>query len=77
MSRCRYIKYENTGDQFVGRALSELPILLKKFAVCFPYFDFSTRENKSEKEKHKFTIDVWIYKRPPSGAQENETVFIL
>ena len=77
MSSCRYIKYENAGDQFVGHAVCGLPIMLKEFAVCFPYFDFTSCEDESEKDRHKFTIDAWIHKRLPSKAQENEGIFYL
>ena len=77
ISLYRYIKYQNTGNQFVGYALSGLPILLKDLAVCFPYFGFSTCEDEFEKDRHKFTIYAQNCKQLPSGAQENEGIFYL
>ena len=76
-SQYRYIKYENAGDQFVGRALSGLPIILKEFAMSFLYFDFSTCTDEIDKDKRQFAIDAWIRKRPPSGAKNNKSVFYL
>ena len=37
-----YIKYEHTGDQFVGLTVSGLPIMDKEFSISVPYLDFNT-----------------------------------
>ena len=46
----RYIKYKKSGDEFVGRAVTALPILKKYFAMSPPYFDITSYQNDCEKE---------------------------
>lgn len=42
----RYIRYESAEDQFVGRAVSGLPILKKEFGISMPYFDITSCEDE-------------------------------
>ena len=72
----RYIKYENAGDQFVGRCVSGLPRLDKEFAASPAYFDFSSL-SRSEREQRDHQINGWIKDRMPEEAQSNDKVFLL
>jgi hypothetical protein len=72
----RYIKYENAGDQFVGRCVSGLPRLDKEFASSPAYFDFSSL-SRSEREQRDHQINGWIKDRMPEEAQSNDKVFLL
>ena len=72
----RYIKYEKAGDQFVGRAVSGLPILKKEFAVSQPFFDFTESENEIEYERKTHEINNWVQARLPQNSS-NESVFYL
>ena len=49
----QYIKFENAGDQFVGKCVSGHTRLSKEFDVSPAYFDFSscTSEEKQVKSK--------------------------
>ena len=47
----RYIKYKKSGDQFVGRSVTGLPILEKYFAISPPCFFISSCQNDCEKVK--------------------------
>ena len=72
----RYIKYENAGDQFVGKCVSGRTRLSKEFAASPAYFDFS-RCSRVEKEQHDKIIDSWIKQRMPAVGQSNDKVFAL
>ena len=72
----RYIKYENAGDQFVGRCVAGLSRLSKEFAASPAYFDFSTC-TRAEKEHNEKLIDSWIKDRMPAAARNNDKVFAL
>ena len=54
----RYIKYKKSGDQFVGRAVSGLPILKKYLSISPPYFDISSCQNDCDKERKKFELKI-------------------
>jgi hypothetical protein len=69
----RYIKFENAGDQFVGRCVSGLTRLSKDFAASQAYFDFSTC-SRLDKEQHEREIYSWIKARMP---ETNDKVFAL
>ena len=56
----RYIHYEKTGDQFVGRVVSGLDVNDPKFGVSPCYFDFSQIKCIHEKQKMKEEIELNI-----------------
>jgi len=70
----RYIRFENAGDQFVGKCVSGRSRMSKEFAISQPYFDFSacTRVDGELKEKE---VDDWIKNRMPTAAKSNDNVF--
>lgn len=72
----RYIKYENAGDQFVGRCVAGLSRLSKDFAASPAYFDFSSC-TRAEKEHNEKLIDSWIKDRMPAAAKNNDSIFAL
>ena len=72
----RYIKYENAGDQFVGRCVSGLPRLTMDFAASPAYFDFSSF-NRTEREQCERQINGWIKDRMPEEARSNDKVLSL
>lgn len=72
----RYIKFENAGDQFVGRSVSGRPRLSKEFAASPPYFDFSDC-TRADRERHLASLDAWIRQRMPAATQSNDKVFAL
>ena len=41
-TRDKYIKYENAGDQFLGRTLCGLNSLVKEFSISSPFFNASS-----------------------------------
>ena len=43
-TRDKYIKYENAGDQFLGRTLTGLNSLSKEFSISPPFFNVPTQE---------------------------------
>ena len=47
-TRDKYIKFENAGDQYLGRLLSELDALSPSFAVTPPFFYAKTDEDKKK-----------------------------
>ena len=55
----RYIRYENAGDQYVGRFVSGHSRLKKEFAESCPYWDFSDLDD-SEKMAALHNLDSWI-----------------
>ena len=72
----RYIKYENAGDQFVGKCVSGRTRLSKEFAASPAYFDFSSC-TRFEQETNKRGVDNWIKDRMPDEAKKNDKVFAL
>jgi len=72
----RYIKYENAGDQFVGRCVSGLPRLTMDFAASPAYFDFSSM-NRTEREQSERQINGWIKDRMPEEAKSNDKILSL
>ena len=51
-TRDKYIKFENAGDQYLGRILSGMNSLSPNFAVTPPFFD--TQNNEESKMVHDF-----------------------
>jgi hypothetical protein len=72
----RYIKYENAGDQFVGKCVSGRARLSKEFAASPAYFDFSSCTRVDEEQNNKM-IDSWIKERMPEAGRSNDKVFRL
>lgn len=72
----RYIKYENAGDEFVGRCVSGLPRMSRHFAASPAYFDLSSM-NRTEREQSDRQINGWIKDRMPEEAQSNDKVLSL
>ena len=60
-----YIKYEKTGNQFVGRIVSELPIPTKTFSIPPAYFDFSDLVDDKRDMANDELYD-WILQRVPN-----------
>ena len=60
-----YIKYEKTGNQFVCRTVSDLPILSKKFSIPTAYFDFSDLVDHKIDTANDELYD-WILQRVPN-----------
>jgi hypothetical protein len=71
-----YIKFENAGNQFVGKCVSGHARLSKEFAASLAYFDFSSC-TRADKDKNVKTIDTWIKERMPVAGQSNDKVFAL
>jgi hypothetical protein len=72
----RYIKYENAGDQFVGKCVSGRTRMSKEFGASPAYFDFSSCE-RQDQERYMRTLDNWIKDRMPEDARSNEKVFAV
>ena len=72
----RYIKFENAGDQFVGKCVSGRTRLSKEFAASPAYFDFSSCTSVEKQVKSK-ELDRWIRERLPEDAKSNDKVFAL
>ena len=51
-TRDKYIKFENAGDQFLGRVLTGLNPVSSDFALSCPYFDTKTDEQKKRLDFH-------------------------
>ena len=73
----RYIIYENSGDQFVGRAVTGLPNFEKKFGMSPPDFDILSCQNDCDKEGKQFELNNWIREIIPAEARSNENIFYL
>ena len=73
----RYIKYEISGDKFVGRWVSALPILLKGFSVSFTYLYLSTCSSDSDRDKFYRALHGWNHECIPYGAETNINLFYL
>lgn len=72
----RYIKYENAGDQFVGKCVSGRTRMLKEFGASPAYFDFSTCDRR-DCERYRRQLDDWIKDRMPIDGRSNEKVFAV
>ena len=72
----RYIKYENAGDQFVGKCVSGRTRMSKEFGASPAYFDFNSC-NRSDRERNQRRLDDWIKNRMPIDARSNEKVFAV
>ena len=72
----RYIRFENAGDQFVGKCVSGRSRLSKDFAASPAYYDFSSCD-KVMKDQNEKAINKWIKDRMPESAKSNEDVFAL
>jgi hypothetical protein len=72
----RYIKFENAGDQFVGKCVSGRTRLSKEFAASPAYFDFS-KFDRVESQLMSKEVDKWIRDRLPADAKRNSKVFAL
>ena len=60
-----YIKYEKTGNQFVGRIVSDLPTLTKTISIPPSYFDFSDLVDDKRDMANDELYD-WIPQRVPN-----------
>ena len=72
----RYIKYKKTGDQFVGRDLTGLPILKNSLQCPLLTFLFHHVKMISRREKH-FELNNWIRERISAEAISNGEIFYL
>ena len=72
----RYIRFENAGDQFVGKCVSGRDRKSKTFAESCAYFDFSAMES-SQKDISEREVHTWIKDPMPDLAKANEDVFGL
>ena len=72
----RYIKYENAGDQFVGKCVSGRTRMSKEFGASPAYFDFSSCD-RCDQERYRRRLDDWIKDRMPMDARSNEKVFAV
>ena len=70
----RYIKYENAGDQFVGKCVSGRNRKSKEFAASPPYWDFSAEERET-KEAFEHRLHSWLRDHLPEEAKDNLKVF--
>ena len=66
----RYIKYENAGDQFVGKCASGRSRNKETFAASPSYWDFST-DGREAKEAHEDHLHSWLRDRLPEQAKQN------
>ena len=75
----KYIKYENAGDQFLGRTIAGLPITNKEFGIVAPHFDFSSIESNVEKFQAEVAVDKWISEQMPVAEVEaqSKSIFYL
>jgi hypothetical protein len=71
-----YIKFENAGDQFVGKCVSGRTRLSKEFAASPANFDFSSCTSVEKQVKSK-ELDRWIRERLPEDTKSNDKVFAL
>ena len=72
----RYIKYEDAGDQYVGRCVSGRSRMGRRFAESNAYFDFSDY-SWVEKERMLREQDAWIKARMPEAGAVNDAVFCM
>jgi len=60
----RHMRYESTGDEYVGRSVCGRVRIGKRFAESCPYFVFSDYQEAEKEERHK-ELDKWIACRMP------------
>ena len=72
----RYIKYENAGDQFVGKCVSGRSRNSTMFAASSSYWDFSA-EDAETGESQKAELKVWLIGRLPEEAKNNERIYAV
>ena len=72
----QYIKYENAGDQFVGKCVSRCSRKSKEFAASPPYWDFSA-EGQEAKEAFEHRLHSWLRDHLPEEAKDNLKVFTV
>ena len=72
----RYIRYENAGDQFVGKCVSGRSRKSKEFASSPPYWNFSA-EGRDAKEAFEDCLDSWLRDHLPEEAKDNLKVFAV
>ena len=72
----RYIRYENAGDQFVGKCVSGRSRKSKEFAASPPYWDFSA-EGQEAKEAFEHRLHSWLREHMPDEAKDNRKVFAV
>ena len=72
----RYLKYENAGDQFVGKSVSGRSRKKKEFAASCPYFDFA-HVSSLDKSRMEHRLHSWLREMMPDGSQDNRKVFSL
>lgn len=72
----RYIRYENAGDQFVGKSVSGRSRNKKTFAASQPYWDFSA-EGREAKEANEEHLHRWLRDRLPDQAKTNHKIFLV
>ena len=72
----QYIKFENAGDQFVGKCVSGRRRNKKTFAASPPYWDFSA-DGPELKEESENTLHSWLRDRLPDQAKNNHKIFAV
>ena len=66
-TRDKYIKYENAGDQFLGRTLAGLNSLKQEFSISPPFFHLE--------EKNKDNVDVLLRSNLVGGRRCSSAMF--
>ena len=69
-TRDKYIKFENAGDQYLGRVLSGLDALSPSFALTPPFFDTKMNEEKKK-------IDDFIKSRLENAKNISDGLFAV
>ena len=69
-TRDKYIKFENAGDQYLGRILSGMDCLSPSFAVTPPFFDAKTNEQNK-------MVDDFIKSRIENANNISDNLFAV
>jgi hypothetical protein len=72
----RYIKYENAGDQFVGKCVSGRRRNSKTFAASPSYWDFSA-DGRDAKEACEHRLHRYLRDLLPDQAKDNLKIFAV
>ena len=72
----RYIKYKNTGDQFVGKCVSGRNRKRTNFAASPSYWDFLA-DDREDKEAFEKRLHSWLRDHLPEEAKENLKIFCV
>ena len=72
----RYIKYENAGDQFVGKCVSGRRRNSKTFAASPSYWDFSA-DGRNAKDAHEHRLHSHLRDLLPEKAKNNLKIFAV